>query len=246
MYSSFIFTEDRLEIKLNALKDEKGIIWFIGKEVAEIFGYKNTRKAIIDHVDEEERIKLKNEEAKKLFESNKTLRTNYINYTKIRELTLINESGFYCLAVKSKLPNAIKYRKWVTKEVLPSLRKNNYYIDKDNINSIQQEKLQKELDSLRKEKDVYIKDSNFYSIRDIKELLGGSMEIDTDRLKEMSCKLGLSIKQEKGYFNSKPICYNRYHFLVWARTYKDVFEITSDEKLKVKNAYDELNNNVCL
>lgn len=59
MYEGFIFTDDRLGIKLNALKDEKGEIWFIGKEVAELFGYKNTKKAIINHVDEEEKVKLK-------------------------------------------------------------------------------------------------------------------------------------------------------------------------------------------
>lgn len=66
MYEGFIFTDDRLGIKLNALKDEESKIWFIGKEVAELFGYKNTKKAIIDHVDEEEKVKLKNEEIKKI------------------------------------------------------------------------------------------------------------------------------------------------------------------------------------
>ena len=104
-------------------------------------------------------------------------------------------------------------------------------------------KFREKLDILEKENDVYNKDSNFYSIRDIRELLGGeSIEIDTNKLKEMSYKLGLSIKQEKGYFNSKLTYYNRYHFLVWAKTYEDIFEITSDEKLRIKNTYDELNN----
>ena len=103
-------------------------------------------------------------------------------------------------------------------------------------------KFREQLDILEKEKDVYIKDSNFYSIRDIRELLGGSIEIDTDKLKEKSYELGLSIKQEKGYFNSKLTYYNRYHFLVWVKVYKDIFEITSDEKLRIKNSYDELNN----
>ena len=44
MYESFDFTNDRLDIKLNAFKDKEGEIWFIGKEVAELFGYKNTKK----------------------------------------------------------------------------------------------------------------------------------------------------------------------------------------------------------
>jgi len=103
-------------------------------------------------------------------------------------------------------------------------------------------KFREKLDILEKENDVYIKDSNFYSIRDIRELLGGSIEIDTDKLKEKSYELVLSIKQEKGYFNSKLTYYNRYHFLVWVKVYKDIFEITSDEKLRIKNSYDELNN----
>ena len=130
-------------------------------------------------------------------------------------------------------------------EIGSQVRKYFIQMEKYIIQTNQEEQFKKfreQLDILEKEKDVYIKDSNFYSIRDIRELLGGSIEIDTDRLKEMSCKLGLSIKQEKGYFNSKLTYYNRYHFLVWAKTYEDIFEITSDEKLKVKNAYDELNN----
>ena len=242
MYSSFIFTEERLGIKLNALKDEKGIIWFIGKEVAEIFGYVDTKQAIRNSVLKEDKILLTGQEFRDFVGG-----TGYTpQNNKVRNIILITESGLYDLALNSKKKEAKEFRRWVTKEVLPSLRKNNYYIDKDNINNTQLDNLQKELDTLRKENDVYNKDSNFYSIRDIKELLGGSIEIDTNKLKETSCKLGLSIKQEKGYFNSKLTYYNRYHFLVWAKTYEDIFEITSDEKLRIKNAYDELNNNVCL
>ena len=237
MYSNFIFTEDRLGIKLNALKDEKGNIWFIGKEVAEIFGYVDTKQVIRNSVLKEDKILLTGQEFRDFVGCSQYHPQN----NKVRNIILITESGLYDLALNSKKKEAKEFRRWVTKEVLPSLRKNNYYIDKDNINNTQLDNLQKELGTLRKEKDVYIKDSNFYSIRDIRELLGGSIEIDTDRLKEMSCKLGLSIKQEKGYFNSKLTYYNRYHFLVWAKTYEDLFEITSDEKSKVKNAYDELN-----
>ena len=243
MYSSFIFTEDRLGIKLNALKDEKGNIWFIGKEVAEIFGYVDTKQVIRNSVLKEDKILLTGQEFRDF--------VGGAGYTpqnnKVRNIILITESGLYDLALNSKKKEAKEFRRWVTKEVLPSLRKNNYYIDKENINTPQLDNLQKELDTLRKEKDVYIKDSNFYSIRDIKELLGGeSIGIDTNKLKEMSYKLKLSVKQEEGYFNSKLTYYNRYHFLVWAKTYEDIFEITSDEKLRIKNTYDELNNNVCL
>ena len=130
-------------------------------------------------------------------------------------------------------------------EIGSQVRKYFIQMEKYIIQTNQEEQFKKfreQLDILEKEKEVYIKDSNFYPIKDIRELLGGSIEIDTDRLKEMSCKLGLSIKQEEGYFNSKLTYYNRYHFLVWVEAYKDIFEIASDEKLKAKNAYDELNN----
>ena len=103
MYQVKLFEEDRLGIKINSLVDEEGNIWFVGKEVAEIFGYKNSRKALGDHVDEEEKVILKSDVLNNLFASNKTLRTNFTNYKKIRELILITEDGFYCLAIKSKI-----------------------------------------------------------------------------------------------------------------------------------------------
>lgn len=53
MYKSFIYSNDRLGINLNALKDEEGKIWFIGKEVAEVLGYKDTPKAIQRHIKKE-------------------------------------------------------------------------------------------------------------------------------------------------------------------------------------------------
>ena len=83
--------------------------YFAGKDVAEILGYTNTRKALIDHVDEEDKT------------SNETLRVNGTN------LTLINESGLYSLILKSKLPQAKQFKRWVTNEVIPSIRKHGLY-----------------------------------------------------------------------------------------------------------------------
>ena len=62
MYSTFVFTEDRLGIKLNALRDEKGNIWFIGKEVAEILEYKNTAKSIRDNVQKNHKKTIRNKD----------------------------------------------------------------------------------------------------------------------------------------------------------------------------------------
>ena len=90
--------------------DRKGDPWFVGKDVAEVLGYSNTRKAIIDHVDDRDK-----------------------GVTKCdtpggqQEIAIINESGLYSLIMASKLPNAIEFRHWVTSEVLPAIRKHGMY-----------------------------------------------------------------------------------------------------------------------
>lgn len=85
--------------------------WLVGKDVAEILGYKNTRKAILDHVDIEDKGVTKWD----------TIRGS-------QEVTIINESGLYSLALRSKLPNAKAFRRWVTSEVLPQIRQTGGYI----------------------------------------------------------------------------------------------------------------------
>jgi anti-repressor protein len=85
--------------------------WFVGKDVTEILGYTNSSKALLDHVDEDD--KVNNESLASLGQ---------------RGGWLINESGLYSLILSSKLPNAKKFKKWVTSEVLPSIRKNGGYI----------------------------------------------------------------------------------------------------------------------
>ena len=84
--------------------------WFVGKDITEKLGYQNSSKALIDHVDEED--KLNNESLSSLGQ---------------RGGWLINESGLYSLVLGSKLENAKRFKKWVTNEVLPSIRKNGMY-----------------------------------------------------------------------------------------------------------------------
>ena len=96
---------------VRTLTDEKGEPWFVGKDVAEILGYTNASKALTDHVDNDD--KLNNETLSSLGQ---------------RGGWLINESGLYSLILSSKLPTAKKFKKWVTSEVLPSIRKNGAYI----------------------------------------------------------------------------------------------------------------------
>ena len=84
--------------------------WFVGKNVAEALGYKNSKNAVPTHVDEEDKL------------------STQIEYTgQKRNVTVINESGLYSLILSSKLPNAKKFKRWVTSEVLPTLRKTGSY-----------------------------------------------------------------------------------------------------------------------
>ena len=83
--------------------------WFVGKDVAEALGYANPQKALRDHVDEED--KTVNES----FTVNGTMGI------------LINESGLYSLVLSSKLPTARQFKRWVTHEVIPSIRKHGMY-----------------------------------------------------------------------------------------------------------------------
>lgn len=105
--------------------------YFVGKDVAEALGYTNTKKAIGDHVDEEDKrmiqrshfVTLENNLPKEVFPVN-FVDANIPN----RGLTVINESGVYALVFGSKLPNAKKFKRWVTSEVLPSIRKHGAYM----------------------------------------------------------------------------------------------------------------------
>lgn len=90
--------------------DIESNIWFVGKDVADILGYQNGSRDINRHVDEEDRRKVM------VFDGNQD-----------KETIIINESGLYSLILSSKMPNAKKFKHWVTSEVLPSIRKHGLY-----------------------------------------------------------------------------------------------------------------------
>lgn len=97
--------------QVRILSDEKGEPWFVAKDVCNVLGYANASKAINDHVDPED--KLNNESLSSLGQ---------------RGGWLVNESGLYSLVLSSKLPTAKEFRRWVTHEVLPSIRKHGGYM----------------------------------------------------------------------------------------------------------------------
>ena len=87
-----------------------GEIYFVGKDVASGLGYKNTKDALMRHVDEEDK-----------------LGSGFTTSGQNREMIIINESGLYSLILSSKLESARRFKRWVTSEVLPAIRRNGRY-----------------------------------------------------------------------------------------------------------------------
>lgn len=92
--------------------EQNGEPYFVGKDVADILGYQNGSRDVNRHVDEEDRQKIM------VFDGNQD-----------KETIIINESGLYSLILSSKLPTAKKFKRWVTAEVLPSIRKTGRYMN---------------------------------------------------------------------------------------------------------------------
>ena len=93
--------------------------WFIGKDVAEILGYSNASKAVMVHVDEEDK--------------KTVMLPNSQNGNSVGKFILINESGLYSLILSSKLPGAKAFKRWITAEVLPTIRKTGGYVSSEEL-----------------------------------------------------------------------------------------------------------------
>ena len=98
----------------------EGEPWFVGKDIAGILGYGNTRDAILSHVDEEDRRVIQKSE-------------NATFEIPNRGMSLVNESGLYSLILGSKLSSAKRFKHWVTSEVLPSIRKHSAYLTPEKV-----------------------------------------------------------------------------------------------------------------
>ena len=91
--------------------------WFVGKDVAEALGYSNTRDALDRHVEKEDKNTVVNPDGN---------RGN-------PNMTIINESGLYCLILSSKLPGAKEFKHWITHDVIPSIRKTGAYMTQETL-----------------------------------------------------------------------------------------------------------------
>lgn len=108
---SSLITFENMEFGKLTVMEKDGEFFFIGKEVAEKLGYANTRDALVRHVDTDDK-------ADVVFHDGRQR----------RNMVSINESGLYSLILSSKLPQAKDFKRWITTEVLPSIRKNGGYI----------------------------------------------------------------------------------------------------------------------
>lgn len=110
-----IFSFEQNEVRTILVNDKP---YFVGKDVAEILGYERADNAVRNHVDEEDKL------MHRISASGQN-----------RNMTIINESGLYSLILKSKLPSAKKFKRWVTSEVLPQIRKHGMYATDELLNN---------------------------------------------------------------------------------------------------------------
>lgn len=99
--------------------EKDGEPWFVGKDVAAALGYKDTVNALKSHVDAEDK-------------GGWQITTQFGD----KETTIINESGLYSLVLSSKLPTAKKFKRWVTNEVIPSIRKHGAYMTPETLEKV--------------------------------------------------------------------------------------------------------------
>lgn len=183
----------------------------VGKDVALALGYTNPQKAIRDHVDDED----------------KTVNETFsVNGTPI---VLINESGLYSLVLSSKLPGAKKFKRWVTSEVLPSIRKHGAYMTSDTIDKMinSPEFGIKLLTALRDEQDKrkaleteLDRSKEWYSIKRVANLNGVShKKFDWRKLKSESSNMGYEVRK---IFDANYGEVNTYHMRVWEKVYPNM------------------------
>ena len=116
-----------------------GETYFVGKDVASALGYVNPNKAMIDHVDDEDK-----------------LTSRIVMAGQNRQVIIINESGLYALILSSKLESARRFKRWVTSEVLPAIRKNGRYELEQQVVKVEEQK--RELES----RNAYLEDVSAY------------------------------------------------------------------------------------
>lgn len=168
------------EIRTIEVKNEP---WFVGKDVAEILGYAKPENAISAHVDEEDK-------------TTTLIQGNGSNYKS--KTTIINESGLYSLVLSSKLPTAKKFKRWVTSEVLPTIRKTGGYLTPEKVEEVLSNpdtiiKLATEIKNLRTEN--AIQKQQIAEFKPVKEYVDTILSsTDTVSVTQIAADYGLSAR----------------------------------------------------
>jgi prophage antirepressor-like protein len=152
------------EVRVSIIDNEP---WFVGKDIAEVLGYSRPTKAIQDHVDDEDKDEVPVQDS----------------IGRMQKTPVINESGLYSLVLSSKLPEAKKFKRWVTSEVLPSIRKNGMFavdelLDNPDLLIATATKLKEErIARLEAEKKALLAEKEAKFQKNIVEGLAGSIEL---------------------------------------------------------------------
>lgn len=183
-YSQKISFENK---DVHTIIDDSMIIWFHANQIAESIGYVRTKKVIMEKVSKYEKKQL----SKLLSKSERSLLHQYIH----PQTVYLNESGLYTLLLTSRKSSAKKFKKWLTTEVIPSLRQNGYYEMKQKNKTILSD-LNKKISALKKsnetlqcdlKKEKYPKGAVVYAIeyivKDIKQYRIG-MSTDFNKRKK--------------------------------------------------------------
>ena len=207
------------EIRTLLINDEP---YFVGKDVADALGYKNTRDALSKHVDEED----------KGVANRDTLGGK-------QDLTIINESGLYSLILKSKLPSAKKFKRWVTSEVLPTIRKHGMYATEDLLNNpdlliqvatqLKEERTnrliaEQRVNELQPKADYYDKILANKSLMTI-SVIAKNYGMSANKMNQTLHKLGVQYKQGKTW-----LLYSKHQDKGWTHT--EMLEVAGTDKLQ--------------
>ena len=211
------------EIRTLLINDEP---YFVGKDVAEVLGYSNASKAVMNHVDLED----------KKFEMIAHSQNGNASETKT---AVINESGLYSLILKSKLPSAKKFKRWVTSEVLPTIRKHGMYATEDLLNNpdlliqiatqLKEERTnrliaEQRVNELQPKADYYDKILANKSLMTI-SVIAKNYGMSANKMNQILHKLGVQYKQGKTW-----LLYSKYQDRGWTHT--EMLPVAGTDKLQ--------------
>ena len=192
--------------------------WFVGKDVAKVLGYADVNRAVRQHVDKED-LKVCNRKG-----YGDLVPSLWNNENDFANKILINESGLYSLIFNSELPSAKQFKRWVTSEVLPSLRKNGVYAVTNEIKI----DLSETKAFLEKEEKL---------LNNYKQVLGNPKKITNVYVNTIKRELGVSSAKHKDYLNVKEFILNYFEVETLEALPKDNMSVLN-KIIQICRSYD--------